>query len=300
MKTFDVIIIGGSFAGLSAAMSLARAVRNVLVIDSGKPCNAPTPYSHNFITHDGSKPFEILERARQQVLEYPTIKIIQGVASSVEKVGIHFKVSLENGESFNASKLLFATGIRDVMSDIPGFAECWGVSVLHCPYCHGYEVRNEKTGIIANGDTAFDLGRLINHWTKELTVFTNGSSTLSSTQRDKLAAAGITIEEQPIQGLEHKNGYIEQIILNDGSSVPLRAVYTRPAFVQHSDIPVSLGCALTEQGLLKVDMLQKTTVDGVFAAGDNSHPARSISIAVAAGSMAGGAINRSLIEESFG
>lgn len=296
---FDVIIIGGSFAGLSAAMSLGRAVRNVLIVDGGEPCNAPTPHSHNFITHDGSKPFEILKKARQQVLEYPTVQFVAGVASSAQKSDKVFHVSLKTSETYSASKLLFATGIKDVIPDIPGFADCWGISVLHCPYCHGYEVRNEKTGIVANGDTAFDLARLIQHWTKELTVFTNGEPTLSQLQREKLKSAGITVEQSPIKGLEHNNGYVNGIQLADGSQFPLKAIYMRPTFVQHCDIPVSLGCELNEQKLLKVDMLQKTSVDGVYAAGDNSHPARAISVAVAAGSMAGGGINRALIEESF-
>ena len=300
MKTaFDVIIIGGSFAGLSAAMSLGRAMRNVLVIDGGEPCNAPTPHSHNFITHDGSKPFEILKKAKQQVLEYPSVQFVTGIATSAQKSDNVFHISLKSGATFSARKLLFATGIKDIMPEVSGFSDCWGVSVLHCPYCHGYEVRNEKTGIVANGDTAFDLARLIQHWTRELTLFTNGKPTLSQLQVEKLTSAGVTIEERFIQKLEHDNGYINRVQLADGSQVPIKAIYTRPAFVQHCDIPILLGCETNEQKLLKVDMLQKTSVDGVYAAGDNSSPARSIAVAVAAGAMAGGAINRALIEESF-
>lgn len=298
-KNFDVIIIGGSFAGLSAAMALGRAIRSVLVIDAGKPCNSQTPHSHNFLTRDGYKPLDLLQEAREQVLKYSTVSLVNGLVANVQKTASGFQATVDSGESFQARRLLFATGLKDIMPDIPGFAECWGISVLHCPYCHGYEVRNETTGILANGDVAFELAKLIHHWTKDLIVFTNGTAQLSPQQRDKLQTKGILVEEAAISGIEHTRGYVSQISLSDGGKIPLKAIYARPASKQHFDIPALLGCALTEQNLLKVDMMQKTSVDGIYAAGDNAHGARSLSVAIAAGTMAAGGINRSLIEESF-
>src|SRR5690606_19368783 len=146
------IIIGGSYAGLSAAMALGRSLRKVLIIDAGKPCNRQTPHSHNFITQDGKTPAEISSIARAQVAQYETVTFLSGFAVEGKKTNSGFEIKTEKGEIFESKKLILATGVKDIMSEIPGFAECWGISVIHCPYCHGYEVRNEKTGILANGD----------------------------------------------------------------------------------------------------------------------------------------------------
>src|SRR5688500_15047914 len=139
---FDVIIVGGSYSGLAAGMALGRALRKVLIIDSGKPCNRYTPHSHNFITHDGKPPGEIGALARQQVEKYNTVKFFNAIALKSENKGNLFHISAGSNAIFSAKKLIFATGIRDLMTDIAGFEECWGKSVIHCPYCHGYEVRN--------------------------------------------------------------------------------------------------------------------------------------------------------------
>lgn len=297
-KDFDVIVFGGSYAGLSASMALGRSLRTVLIIDSGSPCNAPTPHSHNFITHDGNIPSKISEEAKNQVLSYPTVNFVNGLGIEVRRENSRFRIITESGESFNAKKILFATGLKDIMPPIPGFSECWGISVLHCPYCHGYEVKNEKTGIIANGDIAFELTRMINHWTKDLTLFTDGPATLSLENRKKIESHGITVEESEIESIEHHNGYLSAINLRNRSNIPLKAIYARPVFVQHCPIPETLGCERTEQNLLKVDMFQRTTVKGIYAAGDNCS-FRAVSVAVATGAMAGAAINKELIEESF-
>ncbi|WP_203257657.1 NAD(P)/FAD-dependent oxidoreductase [Hyunsoonleella ulvae] len=298
-KNFDIIIIGGSYAGLSAAMTLGRAMRNVLVIDSGKPCNQQTPYSHNFITQDGEKPSVIIKKAKSQVLRYDTVKLYHGLAISGKKTSKGYLISTEKDEAFTAKKLIFATGLKDVMPDIKGFADCWGISILHCPYCHGYEVKNEKTGILANGDLAFDVAQLIINWTKELTIFTNGKSSLTQEQTDKINKHNIPIIEKEIAEIEHKNGYVKQIVFKDHSIFELKAIYSRPAFEQHCKIPETLNCELTKQGLLKVDVFQKTTVDGIFACGDNASPLRAVSYAVATGNIAAGILNNGMTEKDF-
>jgi alkyl hydroperoxide reductase subunit AhpF len=143
-KSFDVIIIGGSYAGLSAGMALGRALRKVLIIDSGKPCNAQTPYSHNFLTQDGKTPQQIAMIAREQLNQYKTIENHTGVAKSGKKTNDGFEIAIGSGEIVNGKKLIFATGVTDIMLGIKGFAQCWGISIIHCPYCHGYDLQLDK------------------------------------------------------------------------------------------------------------------------------------------------------------
>ncbi len=298
-KQFDVIIIGGSYSGLAAAMALGRALRKVLVIDSGKPCNRQTPHSHNFITQDGTPPGTIAAIARQQVEKYDTVQFLNGLVTSGEKTATGFKVQTENGETFTAGKLVFATGIKDIMPDIPGFAECWGISVLHCPYCHGYEVRNQLTGILGNGDYGFEFSALISNWTGDLTLYTNGASALTPEQKEKLKKHSIKTEEAEIKRLEHQNGHLQNIIFKNGKKAPVKALYARCAFVQHCTVPEGLGCALTEEGYIEVNPAQQTTVHGVFACGDNTSRIRTVANAVAMGTATGIMVNKELLEESF-
>ncbi len=297
---FDVIIVGGSYAGLSAAMALGRSLRNVLVIDSGKPCNRQTPHSHNFITQDGVAPKKIAEAAKEQVLEYDTVKYRNGLVTKAGRLDTGFEVVTDEGERFRCEKVLFATGVEDLMPETAGFSECWGISVLHCPYCHGYEVRNENIGILAKGEMATELCRLIQNWSKTLTLYTNGTSDLSREQRQMLDTLNINVVEKEIAKLHHNSGYVQEIVFNDGTLAPVSALFARVGFRQHCDIPEKLGCELTEQGHLEVNFMGKTSVAGVFAAGDNTTPFRSVSLAVSAGTVAGAAINMELIEEEIG
>jgi thioredoxin reductase len=296
---FDVIIIGGSYSGLSAAMSLGRAMRNVLVIDSNQPCNRQTPHSHNFITQDGQTPAAIAQLAREQVEKYPTIRFYSGLAVAGERLENDFVIATENGDRFTAKKLLFATGIRDVFPEIAGFAESWGISVIHCPYCHGYEVRSEPTAILGNGEYGFEFGKMISNWTSDLTLLTNGTSTLKSADAELLQKRGITIVETEVDRFGHENGTVRKIFLKDGTELSVKALYAKPAFVQHCDIPEGLGCELTEHGYIRVSETGKTTVDGIYACGDNSNAIRAVSIAVASGTMVGATINRELTGETF-
>ncbi|MBX3009807.1 MAG: NAD(P)/FAD-dependent oxidoreductase [Melioribacteraceae bacterium] len=298
-KNFDVIIIGGSYAGLSSAMALGRALRNVLIIDSGLPCNRQTPHSHNFITQDGEKPNVIAEKSKKQVLKYDTVKFLNDLAVSGQKNENGFEITTKTGKTFETKKLVFATGVKDIMPDIKGFSECWGISVIHCPYCHGYEVKHEKTGILANGNFALHYAQLIRNWTKDLTIFTNGKPTLTQEQTDKINKHNIPIIEKEIAEIKHENGNVQQIVFKDHSTFDLKAIYSRPNFEQHCKIPETLGCELTEQGLLKVDMFQKTTVTNIFACGDNASLLRSVANAVATGNMVGAIVNNTMTEEEF-
>jgi thioredoxin reductase len=298
-KQFDVIIIGGSYSGLAAGLALGRALKQVLIIDSGKPCNIQTPHSHNFITQDGKTPKEIATLARQQLEKYDTIHFFVGLAINGIKETNGFAIQTASGETFTGKKLIFATGIKDIMPDIKGHAECWGISVIHCPYCHGYEVRNEVTGILSNGDAGFELSTLISNWTKRLTLFTNGRSTLNIEQSAQLSKHNINIIEKEILEFEHDNGHLRNIVFKDGSLFSLKALYAHTPFEQHCSIPQSLGCEMTEEGYIKVDALQKTSVPGIYACGDNTTRMRAVALVVAMGTKAGVAASREIIFEEF-
>jgi len=296
---FDVIIVGGSYAGLSAGMALGRSLKSVLIIDSGLPCNKQTPHAHNLITHDGDNPASIVQHAKAQVLQYKTLKFEKSLVVGVVPNRIGFDVQTWDGGSFNAKKILFATGVTDVLPSLPGFEQCWGVSILYCPYCHGYEVRDTPTGILGNGNEVFEYAKLISNWTKDLTIFTNGPSTLDKTQNTILKQHNIEINEFTISQLNHKNGVLQEIVFTDGSAIAINALYHRPALMQHCNLPEQLGCELNEHGFIKIDNMQQTTVDGVFAAGDNTTMFRSLAVAIADGSKAGAIINKQLVEERF-
>lgn len=296
---FDVIIVGGSYAGLAAAMSLGRALKNVLVIDDGKPCNRQTPHSHNFLTNDGRTPAEIAAIAKEQVGRYDTIRFLKGLALRGVRTGSGFEIQTAEGDGFFAKKLVFATGIKDLLPDIEGLAECWGISVLHCPYCHGYEVKNEKTGILANGDAGFDFTRLISNWTGDLTLFTNGQSALSPAQHLQLQERGIEVVETAIRRFEHRDGRIRNLHFEDGTNAAVTAVYAPAPFVQHCGIPEQLGCALTADGYIQTDAFQQTTVEGVSAVGDNAGKIRTVANAVAGGTLAGMTISKKMILDEF-
>jgi len=298
-KEFEVIIIGGSYAGLSAAMALGRSLRQVLVIDNGLPCNRFTPHSHNFITHDGEAPAEIARQARHQVERYDTVHFHEGLAVEGRKAETGFEIKTQAGEVFFGKKFVFATGIRDLLPDIPGLAACWGKTLIHCPYCHGYEFRQQKTGIMANGKRAFHLASLVNNLTGDLTVLTSGKADFDETQWEKMRKHGVKVIETEISKIEQDGGRIQSIVFKDGSRTGFEAAYASVPFAQHSEIPASLGCELTEQGYVKVNDFQQTTVEGVFACGDNSSMMRSVANAVATGNLAGAMVNMGLTEEHF-
>lgn len=296
---YEVIIIGGSYSGLAAAMALGRSLRKVLVIDSGLPCNSQTPHSHNFLTQDGKPPKEIARLALQQVKKYNTVEFVNDLAVQAEKTENGFEIHTKSGRKSTSDKLVFATGIKDIMPGIEGFSECWGISVLHCPYCHGYEVKGLPTGVLGNGDSGFELAKLISNWTGDLIIFTNGNARFSSEQLTSLALRNIKIEERKIQKILHSQGRIESIVFKDNSEIPIQALYARLPFTQHCVLPENLGCAMTEEGYIKTDTLQNTSIPGIYACGDNCNRMRTVAHSVSSGTMAGMMLNKELIEENF-
>jgi len=299
LNFFDVVIIGGSYAGLSAAMALGRSLKNVLVIDSGRPCNLQTPHSHNFLTRDGEAPGNISYIAREQVKRYDTISFHDALVVDARKASSGFEVFTESNQSFLGKKLIFATGIKDKMLEIPGFNECWGISVIHCPYCHGYEFKGKATGILANGEQAFHLASLVNNLTNTLYILTNGKPEFSSEQINALQTHHIKVISSKLSEIVHTSGHIDHVVMEDGTKLNLDALYASVPFSQHSDLPEKLRCDFTDQGYIKVDQLQKTTIPDIYACGDNSSPFRSVSNAVLTGNVAGAIANMDLSSEYF-
>jgi thioredoxin reductase len=297
MQQFEVIIIGGSYAGLSAALSLGRAVRRVLIIDGGKPCNIQTPFSHNFLTRDGETPLAIAAAGKEQVLSYPTVEFVTDEVLDVSRGGRGFEV-ITFSNTYTTGKLIFATGMQDMLPETTGFADCWGISIVHCPYCHGYEIKDTATAVLGNGDTGMDFVRLINHWTQDISLLTNGPAILTDQQREYLADERINLIEKEIAAVVHTDGHLQAVMFDDGSTLPLNAMYARFPMAQRCSIPEQLGCVLSEQGLIQVDEFQKTNVEGIYAVGDCTSQMRSVANAVATGSKAGAALNNELIRES--
>ena len=298
-NTHEVIIVGGSVAGLSAALILGRSLRSVLVVDSGEPCNRQTSHSHSFMTRDGVPPAQLNALARGQALAYPTVELLSDKVVAIKRENTGFSVTTEQSQHFTARKILLATGVYDIMPAIDGFAECWGRSVLHCPYCHGYEVKNEPLGVMINGDHAREYAVIIRHWSKNITLFTNGPATFDETQRRTLQNLGVPLVETPLVSIEHQNGMMTAVHFQDGSRVALSALFAPVTTRQHSDLAEQLGCDLTPTGLLVASAFGETNVPGVFAAGDNSSPMRQLVVASAAGSTAGAFLNRELVNESI-
>lgn len=299
MEHYDVVIIGGSYAGLSAAMALGRSLKKTLVIDGGQPCNRQTPHSHNFLTRDGQSPQKISTVARHQVEQYESVTFYDDIASSAYQTSSGFEIQTQSDDTFHAKKLILATGIKDEMPNIPGFDECWGISVIHCPYCHGYEFRHQKTGIFANGEKAFHLASLVNNLTEDVILLTNGKPDFTPEQLNTIEKHNIRIEKTAVAKIEHRKGHLDHVILTDGDKLELDAMYAGVPFTQHSHIPASLGCGFTEQGYIEVDNFQKTTIPGIYACGDNSSGMRSIANAVSTGNLAGGMANMELTNEKF-
>lgn len=297
-EIFDTIVIGGSYAGLSAAMALGRSLRRALIIDSGTPCNRQTPHSHNFLTQDGKTPAEIAATAREQVAKYETVHFLSGMATDVKEIGGQFEVRIKDQDIRLAKKLIIATGVRDMMPDMPGFADCWGITVIHCPYCHGYEFRGKPTGILIPQDPAqaVHLSGLVRNLTEDLTLFTNGTQPFDDMQLQQFAGKGIRLVNDSIREIDHRDGLIQYIVLENGERIALSALYARVPFDLYHDIGEQLGCQKTDFGLLQVDAFQKTNVPGVYACGDNASPMRSVANAVYTGNVAGAMVNMALCE----
>lgn len=294
---YDVIVVGGSFAGLSAAMYAARGRRKVLVIDAGRPRNRFAEHSHGFFGQDGRSPSDILQEATRQLLAYPAVTVIEGRAEQAAIAGNGFEVEMDGGERFGATRLVLATGVRDILPDVPGLAAQWGRTVLHCPYCHGYEVAGGPLGVLATGPMSLHQAELISDW-GDVTLFANGLVEPDADQAQALEKRNIRFEPGKVTELAEDGAGGVIVRLEDHRAIGARAVFTAPRNEMASPLAEQLGCAFNEGPLgraIVVDDKQQTSVPGVFAAGDAARLMHNIAFAVSGGAMAGVAAHQSLV-----
>jgi thioredoxin reductase len=295
---YDLAVVGGSFAGLSAAIQAARARRNVLVIDAGQPRNRFAAHSHGFFGQDGRTPSAILDDARRQLLAYPTARFVQARANSaVANSSSDFEITTDGGETFGAARLVLATGVRDILPEVPGLAGQWGKTVLHCPYCHGYEVSGGPLGVLATGPMSMHQAQLITDW-GDVTLFGNGQIEPDTEQMLAMEAKGVSFEPAIVSELREdgSGGLIVQ--LDSGRQAGVRAMFTAPRNTMASSLAEQLGCGLIDGFLgsvITVDDRQQTTVPGVYAAGDAARAMHNIAFAVSGGTFAGVCAHQSLV-----
>ncbi|KGB93874.1 NAD(P)/FAD-dependent oxidoreductase [Burkholderia cepacia] len=294
----EVIVIGGSFAGLSAAMQLARARRRVLVIDAGRPRNRFAEHAHGFFGQDGKPPAQIVAEASAQLAAYPTVQRVDGEVRTAERgADGRFDVTLADGRHASADRLILATGIRDELPALPGLAERWGISVLHCPYCHGYEVGGQRLGVLATHPLSVHQAILIPDW-GPTSWFTQGVVEANEEEAALLAARGVRIERSPVVEILGDAPHIDALRLADGQVVPIDALFIGARTTMASELAQQLGCAFDEGPLgpaIRVDTWKQTSVAGVYAAGDASSLMTNATFASASGVAAGVSAHRSLI-----
>jgi thioredoxin reductase len=290
----DVIIVGGSFAGQAAALMLGRARRDVLLLDAGAPRNRFADASHGFLGQDGRAPAEIMEIARGQLAAYGTVEQRAGLAVRAVAEADGFRLVMADGSEELARRLVLATGQRDVLPDLPGLAERWGKTVLHCPYCHGYELNQGPIGVLAAGEMAMHQALMLPDW-GPTTLFLQGAFVPDAAQQAALAARTVTVEPVQVVALE---GAGASVRLADGRHVALAGLFIAARTELASDLAVQLGCAMAEGPLgafVSVDERKMSSVRGVFAAGDLSAPMANATLAAAAGMMAGVGAHQSLV-----
>jgi thioredoxin reductase len=297
---YEVVVIGGGAAGLSGALTLARARRSVLVIDAGRPRNAPAAQVHVYLGREGTPPEELLATGRREVTGYGG-EIVTGTVTAAERTDEGFRVVLDDGSTVTADRLLVTTGLVDELPDVAGLAERWGRDVLHCPYCHGWEVRDRAIGILATGPLAVEQALLWRQWSKNVTLFT--ADHLEDGGR--LAARDITVVEGRVTELEITEDRLTGVRLESGEVIPCDALATAPRMTARADVLVGLGLETTEQerdghvigSYVAADPTGATEIPGVWVAGNVAGVMEQVIGSAAAGVRAGAAINADLIAE---
>lgn len=302
MNEYDVLIVGGGAAGLSAALVLARARRSVVVIDAGIPRNAPAAHMHGFLGSDGLPPATLLAAGRREITGYGasvTTGTVSSIAPSADLPDARrpgFEITLASGQVLTARRVLVSTGLTDHVSDIPGVRERWGRDLLHCPYCHGYEVRDEPLGVLGGSDDVVAHAHLVRQWSDDVIYFSNGTAPTAE-QLETLQARGIRIVDGPVVRLAIAADRLTGVELASGEVVARTAVFVRPRLLPNVGLLSSLGCASDPNGWVSVDSAGRTSVPGVFAAGNAVNPRAQVITAAGEGSAAAIAINTELVEE---
>jgi thioredoxin reductase len=286
-SVYDVVVVGAGTAGLNAALVLGRARRRVAVVDAGEPRNAPAAEAHGFLTRDGTPPAELLAEGRREVAAYG----VEMVDGRVERIDHGYYVRLAGGRVLKSRRVLVATGLRDELPEIPGIAERWGSDVLHCPYCHGYEVRDQALGVLGSSAGAVHQALLLRQWSDDVVLFAHTLS-LSAEDLARLAARGVRVVEGSVSRLDE-----DGVWLASGEMVARSALFVPPLFVPHDELLTGLGCETGEDGWVRVDESGRTSVYGVWAAGNVTTFKAQLISAAAAGATAAIAINGDLVEE---
>ena len=295
----DAIIIGGSFAGLSAAIHIARAGRSVCVIDTGSPRNRFAEASHGVFGQDGDEPRTMIAKARTQLELYPTVRTIAGDAIGASAIPGGFEVRLGSGDALTAAKLVLAFGVSDVLPGVPGLAERWGKSVLHCPYCHGFEYAGRRLGVLQTMPMSAHQAILIADW-GPTTLYLNGENAPDAETLAKLKRRGVTLEPASVLELRGESSGLSSILLSNGQEVDIDALYLAPRTRLNSPIAEQLGCLLDDGPLgpvIRTDAAKLTTVPGVYAAGDVARVPHNATWAAADGVTAGVSLHQALVFE---
>ena len=293
--SFDVVIVGGGPAGLSAALNLGRSRKRVLLCDAGPRRNAAAEQIHGFVTRDGTPPDEFRRIGRQQLEPYASVEARDVGVEAIRGERGAFEVRLATGP-VEARRILLCTGMVDELPDIDGFRELWGHSIFQCPYCHGWEVQDRRFGFLAPGVEALDFALFLRNWTRDVVLLTDGRFAVPPEAQERLAGAGVGIEERRITRLSGSAGRLELVELAGGSPLPLDILFARPPQRQ---VPLvqSLGLELDEGGYLRLDEQRQTSIPGIYAGGDLVTSAQSATLAAASGVQAAAMLNHGLTLE---
>lgn len=298
---YDVVIAGGGPAGLNAALLLGRVRRRVLLADSGQPRNAVSAAVHGFYSRDGDNPAAVRRHAREQLAAYPAVRLADTEVESAAPAGDGFEVTLAGGETAQARRLLLATGLADELPEIEGLARLWGRAVYHCPYCHGWESRDQPVAVLGGDDQAAHLALNLARLGCDVVLCAGGPLAASGAARGALAAAGIGVCEDLVLSVDGVPGHYVRLSLAPGWTLERRALFVHPAWRQRSDLAARLGCAVLDDGAVGVDELGQTSVPGVYAAGDMCRtpamptPAAQVIMAAAAGARAAVMIDQEML-----
>ncbi len=295
---YDVIIVGGGPAGLSAALVLGRCRRKILVCDTGKPRNAASHGMHCYLTRDGIPPSEFLALGREELSRYGVeCRDVEIRDACRDEHG--FCVTLPDGARLNSRMLLVATGVCDHIPDIEGLRPLYGRSVFHCPYCDGWEVRDQPVAVYGKGKNGAGLALSLKTWTSDVVLVTGGPARIPREDSARLARYGVPVRAGRIARLEGTDGMLNRIVFRDGGELPRRALFFSTGQVQHSDFPLRLGCSFNRKGTVRTDLAGATNVPGLYVAGDASHDVQFVIVAAAEGAKAAVAINKALQDEEY-